>query len=189
MRKELSSMRVVNEMIEQSIILSPIVEQDLPHYITLYQDPEFMDNFGSIEGVEQTKEQLWEWFLGLHDRHDECVYSIFEKERHTWVGFVTLMDIDEDEKEAWIVIGLDSQWRNKGFGTQALKAIIKIAFIDLKLNVLKLSVLGENERAMHVYEKMGFKVELIYPRLQVPNIFDKDIIQYQLAYTKWDQHR
>lgn len=64
--------------------------------------------------------------------------------------------------------------------------MIQSAFLELELRVLKLSVLGENERAIRVYEHLGFEVELIYPRLQFPNVFNRDIIQYQLTRSRWN---
>lgn len=179
-------MNRLKEIVGESIVLSLMTQKDLPKYMELYQDSEFMKNFGEIEGVEQTNEQWYEWFLGLDHRQDERVYSIFERNHDSWIGFIMLMDIDEEEKEAWLVIGLDAAWRNRGYGTQALKAVIQSAFLELELRVLKLSVLGENERAIRVYEHLGFEVELIYPRLQFPNVFNRDIIQYQLTRSRWN---
>lgn len=57
-------------------------------------------------------------------------------------------------------IGVDENYRNHGIGTNLLEFIKKYAkennYTDLRLTVNE-----ENKRAIHLYEKMGFKVKNI----------------------------
>jgi len=54
------------------------------------------------------------------------------------------------------------------------------------LKTLRLSVLSHNSRALSLYKKLGFEVEMIYPKLQCPNLFGVDILQLQLTHEKWE---
>jgi RimJ/RimL family protein N-acetyltransferase len=60
--------------------------------------------------------------------------------------------------EIGIMIG-EKEYRGKGFGTDALRVLTRIAFAELNLHKLKLSVFDFNQQAMACYEKCGFKRE------------------------------
>lgn len=174
-----------HEIIGSNVILRVIQKENLSDLFKLYQDPEFLDDFGYIEGAEQTEQHLLSWFNGLQNTEEEKVYSIFQKESLQWMGFVTLMDINVNEQEAWLVIGLQKKWRNQGYGKQCLRKLIEVAFNEMELKTLRLSVLGHNSRALSLYKKLGFEVEMIFPKLQCPNLFGVDILQLQLTHEKW----
>lgn len=99
-------MEAHHEIIGSNVILRPIQKEDLSDLVRLYQDPEFLDDFGYIEGGEQTEQHLISWFKELQNTEEEKVYSIIQKGTLEWIGFITLMDIDVSGREAWLVIGL-----------------------------------------------------------------------------------
>jgi RimJ/RimL family protein N-acetyltransferase len=55
----------------------------------------------------------------------------------------------------WILIGDRAYW-GKGFGTDAMRVLIRYAFDELNLHRLSLRVFGFNQRAIRSYEKCGF---------------------------------
>ena len=58
-------------------------------------------------------------------------------------------------------VGIDvsREWRNKGVGTALLQRIIAWAKASNVITRIELEVMTHNERAIHVYEKLGFKME------------------------------
>ena len=52
--------------------------------------------------------------------------------------------------QAWL-------YRDKGYGTQAIREIIRMAKASGKYDFMILDYVPENRRAKHVYEKLGFK--------------------------------
>lgn len=58
---------------------------------------------------------------------------------------------------AEIGIGLLKEYRDMGIGTKLLKLLMKLAKKKWKTEIFKLSVVSDNERARHVYERLGFK--------------------------------
>lgn len=52
---------------------------------------------------------------------------------------------------------LFEEFRGKGYGTQAMRALEQVAQA-LDINKLSLHVFGHNERAFHLYKKMGYEV-------------------------------
>ena len=58
--------------------------------------------------------------------------------------------------ELGIMIGNKEFW-NRGFGTEAVRLLLRFAFLTLNLNNICLTVHSFNERAIRCYEKCGFK--------------------------------
>jgi RimJ/RimL family protein N-acetyltransferase len=63
-------------------------------------------------------------------------------------------------RDAWVTIGLglSADW-GKGYGTDAMRLLLRYAFAELNLERVSLGVYGFNERAQRSYLKVGFKLE------------------------------
>jgi diamine N-acetyltransferase len=55
-------------------------------------------------------------------------------------------------------LGEKSAW-DKGYGTEATRLMVRYAFDTLNLNRVWLHVYEDNEHALHVYPKVGFRIE------------------------------
>ncbi|KIL43310.1 GNAT family N-acetyltransferase [Jeotgalibacillus campisalis] len=90
-------------------------------------------------------------------RHD---FSICLKDKDVLIGDLSILEIDEENKKAGFRIALhQTEFFNKGYGTEALSLALKFAFDKLNLNRLQLEVFSHNLRAIKSYEKAGFKIE------------------------------
>ncbi len=58
----------------------------------------------------------------------------------------------------YIVIGIRQDFAGQGIGKELFEALEKWA-VDHRLHRLELTVMSHNERATHLYQKMGFKTE------------------------------
>jgi len=56
-------------------------------------------------------------------------------------------------------ISVNLEWRDKGVGTDLLQHIIEWAKASNTIKRIELEVMAHNARAIHVYEKLGFKME------------------------------
>jgi len=62
--------------------------------------------------------------------------------------------------DAYVGIGIGNpEFWGKGYGTEAMKLMLGYAFMELDLHRVSLDVFGYNLRAIHSYEKAGFKLE------------------------------
>jgi RimJ/RimL family protein N-acetyltransferase len=76
------------------------------------------------------------------------------------IGFVGLFDFHWNHGDALIGIGLgDREYWSKGYGTDALQALLRFAFNELNLRRVTLIVFDYNPRAIRSYEKCGFVKE------------------------------
>lgn len=76
------------------------------------------------------------------------------------IGEVMLVEIDRrnGSAELGIFIGEPEEW-GKGYGTDAINALVGFAFAELRLERIWLEVWTENARARRAYEKAGFVYE------------------------------
>jgi len=88
---------------------------------------------------------------------DAAKYFAIETLAGDLVGDCGLRKIDWKCRKAefFITIG-EKQFWDKGFGTDALRIVTRLAFEKMNLNRLWLTVLVDNPRAVRCYEKCGF---------------------------------
>jgi len=100
------------------------------------------------------REQEWE---AEQAEPDASVVSLVIVADGRAVGDINLFQIDQRNRHA--LVGL-SLWRRDdrghGFGTDAMRAMLRWGFGHLNLHRIELSVDVVNEAAIHVYEKLGF---------------------------------
>jgi RimJ/RimL family protein N-acetyltransferase len=78
------------------------------------------------------------------------------------IGFVGLDGdgIRSPHRDAFVGIGIgEPEFWGKGYGTDAMKLILRYAFLELNLHRVSLDVFDYNPRAIRSYEKAGFKLE------------------------------
>ena len=68
------------------------------------------------------------------------------------------------------------QQLSKGYGSEALKLLLKYAWDDLKLHRVFCYVFGDNSRAIKCYKKQGFSIEGAMKEAAFINGRYKDII-------------
>lgn len=94
----------------------------------------------------------------MSNRAREVRCAIIDSENEDkLVGLISLLGIDylNQSAELHIMIG-DSINQGKGIGYYAVMEMLKHAFDNLNLQRVELTVLEENVRAQHLYEKIGF---------------------------------
>lgn len=87
-------------------------------------------------------------------------FLIFAKESNKIVGEVVINDIYRNNRSAGIRIIINKKEDfSKGYGSEALILALNYGFGMLNLHRIELEVFPFNQRAIHVYEKIGFKRE------------------------------
>jgi RimJ/RimL family protein N-acetyltransferase len=76
------------------------------------------------------------------------------------IGFVALHSIEWNNGAGILAVGIgEPQFRGQGYGTDALRLILRYAFHELNLFRIGLDVIATNTHAIHTYEKLGFQHE------------------------------
>ena len=90
----------------------------------------------------------------------EYNFAIEDLETHTYIGGCGIQEINWVSRVATvgIMVGNKEFW-GKGYGTDAMKVLVKFIFEEMNINKVKLETFSFNERAIKSYEKCGFKTE------------------------------
>lgn len=137
---------------------------DIPIYVKWLNDPEVRQGISLYLPMSQVEEE--DWFESMGKRPvAERVLAIevrqapAEGQTESWnlIGNCSFLEIDwrNRSSEFGIMIGEKNYW-NQGYGTEAVRLLLKLGFESLNLNRIYLRVFETNPRAIRAYEKAGF---------------------------------
>lgn len=99
-----------------------------------------------------------EWLEKEMDHY--ALFGIRKLDDDQLIGFVDLSGIDATARSAWTGIGIgESQHWGKGYGTDAMRLLLRYAFDTLNLHRVNLNVFEYNPRGYRSYIKCGFQEE------------------------------
>lgn len=139
----------------KKVYLRPVEVEDAMMYYSTMNDPEMRRLTGtqavfSLAGVQSYLERkatdassvlLW---IGLQDTNE-------------LVGDIALQDMDTTNRNANLRIAIgNTDHQGKGYGSEAIRLLLGYGFGILNLHRIELNVFSYNDRAIHVYEKVGF---------------------------------
>ncbi len=129
-------------MSDGRVRLRPVTEADLPDYVEWFNDPEVTE-FTAAESGNCTLEGEQKWYRKISDpEHPDRHWAIEVEGRH--IGNCALMLGRYQETGAFgIVIGDKSAW-GKGYGTAALREVLRIGFAELNLHRIHLDAFADN---------------------------------------------
>lgn len=96
----------------------------------------------------------------MNNRANAVRCAITAADNDEILGLISLVSINyiNQSAELHIMIG-DEKNCGKGIGTFAVKEMLNHAFNNMNLRRVELSLLEDNDRARHLYEKSGFVYE------------------------------
>ncbi len=104
------------------------------------------------------KDLMKEWYKDAIGH--VSMFMICQRTTDKPLGYIELADFDWHSGNAWMGIGIgEREYWGRGFGLEAIRILLKLAFHEWNLQRVSLGVNGYNERAIRAYEKAGFKLE------------------------------
>jgi RimJ/RimL family protein N-acetyltransferase len=136
--------------------LRPVAEGDLPLFVRWFNDPEVRHWLSMSDAPEFTLESEEEWYDEMRADPTRVIWCI-ETEDGQPIGNLGLHAIDEAHGRATfgISIGEKAFW-SCGYGTEALREVLRYAFEEMGLRRVVLEVDEDNARGIRCYEKCGF---------------------------------
>lgn len=142
------------------VYLRPAERADLPDFVRWFADAETTRHLALRAPFSLAMEE--KWFEGLLDRQGTSDYHFVAclVDDGRPIGTVGLHRVDRENGKAefGISIGEKDVW-NRGYGTEALRAVCDFGFGALRLERIELEVYEHNPRAIRSYEKAGFRHE------------------------------
>jgi diamine N-acetyltransferase len=136
------------------VALGPIRMDLVPTYQRWDNDLEVANANGRV--IPFTLEAQRERIAGLSGKPDICDFTVYDRSDQAPVGLTSLSHIDHRNGTADFGILLGER-RDQGLGTEATRLTLDWGFTVLGLHNIMLSVAAWNERAIHLYAKVGFR--------------------------------
>lgn len=107
---------------------------------------------------------LWEeeeWVKSQKsNKNGEYNFAIEDIKTKRYIGGCGIQNVNWLTRVATVGIMIgDEGYLGKGYGTDAMKVLMKFIFQDMNIRKIRLSTFSFNVRAQKSYEKCGFKVE------------------------------
>lgn len=123
-------------------------------YLVMVNDYENVNRYIGGKNKSYTFEQEIAW-VRKQLKEKAAVFSMIEKSSNAFIGNIEFMNLTASEGELGIAV--TAKMQNKGYGSEAIRAFVKYGMNQLGLKRIVLRVRPDNERAIHVYEKCGFR--------------------------------
>ena len=144
------------ELYGEKVMLRPIEQADYDRIISWSKYDEIQ--YCSDGDYPTTVEECEEWVKRAESNRYQVRFGIVLN--RTIIGDIELDQITwrSGDAELRIRIGERGLW-DRGYGTDAVKVLLKYAFFNMNLSRIYLKVYTDNERAIRCYHKAGFKKE------------------------------
>jgi RimJ/RimL family protein N-acetyltransferase len=112
-----------------------------------------------LTGTQQVfnKSDAERYIENISEDRSRIDFLMFSKESNKMIGEVVINDIYRNNRSANLRIAINRKEDfSKGYGSEAMLLTLNYGFGMLNLHRIELDVFSFNERAIHVYEKMGF---------------------------------
>jgi RimJ/RimL family protein N-acetyltransferase len=145
-------------LIGATIYLRPLETEDAATLVPWFNDPDvsrFLMRHRPLTFAEEV-----EFLRRIAESPSDLVLGMALRSDDRLIGTTGLKEIDVRNRHAefGIAIGDRNYW-GKGCGTEATHLVIRHAFETLNLHRVSLRVYEYNDRALKVYQKVGFRIE------------------------------
>lgn len=124
------------------------------------------ESFNNNEGTDRyftTDEPLGTTWSDVYDQYEEAdqlwekgtfaFYALFTRDKHDFIGFGTIEDIDLSKHRAEIGIWLHQRAWGNGYSQERAEALLEILFNHLYFELVEMTVVTENENSINSVNK------------------------------------
>ena len=175
MRKEIRGEKVI--LREQRV-------EDAKFFAHWFNQPRIMFQCGFTERTDEEKERVR--ITGDHQSEDAVWFTITDPDGNI-IGETGLLRM----WPAWHCTDLsiiipDPEMQNRGYGTEAIRLMLDLAFDQYEMNRVAIGVVGENANALAFYKKIGFRQEGIQEQGYYYNHEYSDFIMMRILRREWE---
>jgi RimJ/RimL family protein N-acetyltransferase len=170
-----------------AVRLSAITKDDLATLSRWYADAGFLRLLDARAAKPQTPEEVNKWVEEAQKAPNGYLFAVRTPEKDDLLGFVEIDGILWNHGVAWLGIGIGDRdnW-GKGIGTEVMCLALRFAFYELNLHRVQLTVFEYNDRAVALYERLGFQREGVYREFLHRDGVRYDMYLYGLLRREWE---
>lgn len=144
----------------EEIKIVPIDFEHIPEKVKWYNDEEIRKYLHYEEKFTIDKTKKWLENIKKDKTRYENIIKFLDDGKYVDIGVIGLFNIDMKNKKAgfYITIG-EKKYQGKGLAKKTTLKFLKEVFKKFNLEKIFLYTDFENEKAIRLYEKCGFKLE------------------------------
>ncbi|MBK9748433.1 MAG: GNAT family N-acetyltransferase [Chloroflexi bacterium] len=171
----------------QRVRLTALKPEDAAVMARWYEDGEFSRLWDAMVARPRTEASIRKWFEETDASKDGYGFGIRLMYSDELIGYLYVDGIVWNHGAGWLAIAIgEAANRGKGYGLEAMNLALKFAFHELNLHRIQLTVFGYNERAIRLYEKIGFQREGTIREFLARDGRRYDMYLYGLLKREWD---
>ena len=137
----------------ERLFIKKIVSSDFRNFLSLHQNASVMQHFdGGAKTLEQAKRRFND-AIEHQKKYGFSYYNVFLKDTNEYIGqtgFFYNYDMTINLCYAFL-----TKFQHKGYATEAVSALLKFGFNELKLSQITLMSTIDNISSIHLAKKMG----------------------------------
>lgn len=135
---------------------------------------------GSVEEHRQ-------WFAGMFKDEESFPFSIRTLVEDRLVGVLVIRDIFWQARHCSFFIGIgDPGERGQGFGSDAVRVLLRYAFLEMNMHCVRLEVMAYNPEAVRAYEAAGFQMNGHQRAFVYRDGVYYDVLQMSILREEWE---
>jgi diamine N-acetyltransferase len=173
-----------------AVYLRPAERDDIPRFVTWLSNARTTRTLAILAPFSLVQEEGWFDRMTAGQGKELWHFVICRIEDDRPIGVIALDDLDlvNGSSPVGIFIGEPSE-RGRGYGTDAMRAILEFAFGSLRLERVWLDVYDFNTSAIHVYERVGFVREGLLRRAVWREGEWADVVRMAILADEWRANR
>ena len=165
------------------IILREQREEDVPFYTYWFNQPKVMFQCGFEKPI--TEEEMKTCITVNHKSKDSVWFTITDLDGNI-IGETGLLRMFPAWHQTDLTIIIpDPKMQHKGYGTEAIRIMLDMAFHQYDMHRVSIGVVGLNTDALAFYKKIGFKQEGIQEEAYYYNNTYSDFIMMRILSHEW----
>lgn len=139
--------------------LAALTPSDAATIARWYASAEFMRLFDGNAAMPKSEQEVLNTLDGWRKNQNAFMFALRRGADEALVGMGGCDEVDWRNRAGWLSLALGREHWGQGYGTEALRLILRHAFMELDLHRVQLTVFAYNERALALYRKAGFTRE------------------------------
>jgi RimJ/RimL family protein N-acetyltransferase len=173
----------------EKVRLTAVNSYDLGMITRWWHDPEFLRLYNTAPAAPRNEDQLSRRFDLSQTSQEVFLFAIRLLEEDELIGLLEFDGIDWAHRTTFVSIGIgQAAMRGLGYGLEAMQLALNFAFNELNLHRVCLTVFSYNDRAIALYERLGFIREGVYREHIERDGRRYDMILYGILRREWAEN-
>ena len=168
----------------KSVILREQKEEDAKYFAHWFNKPEVMFQCGFEKPTDEEEERKR---ITVAHRSDDSVWYTITDLKGNIIGETGLLRMFPAWHQTDLTIIIpDPKNQRKGYGTEAIRIMLDMAFKELSMHRVSIGVVALNTNALNFYKRIGFKQEGILEEAYYYNNEYSDFIMLRILRQEWE---